>query len=101
MARRHCAHKPTAVTQIDDLHGGEFTGPDYEHWWLQAPCEYGRCTELLCPVCGGAQGGWGPLECPCQDWRPRRDQRAAVGPCPVKPSVLNRTRRRHRRRTRR
>lgn len=99
MNRYGCDHKTTStVTEWDDLLGGEVTRPDYTNWWGQGSCEYGNCTELLCPACGRNQGGWGPVDCPCQDWRPR-EQRAAVGPNHVKPSALRHGRRPHRRRT--
>lgn len=86
--RRGCAHKPTTITSkyIDWL-DEEITGPDYTSWWAKGQCEYGNCMELLCPVCGCVQGGWGPVDCPCEDHIPWPDMRHHPVHAAVKPSA--------------
>lgn len=91
---RHCRHLPTA-TRIYPFAGG-FEGPDFTGWYVKGVCEYGTCVELNCPVCGCNLGGWGPIDCPCEDmigYHAMR-QKAHV---PIKPSVAGRrpSRRRH------
>lgn len=86
--RRGCTHEPTQlVTKWDALSGEMVTDPDYGNWWVRGVCEYGHCVELNCPVCGCNQGGWGPVYCPCEDWKPYRAMRRQPRPTPVKPSV--------------
>jgi len=102
MGARGCKHKPARiVTRYSVLGDVEVTGPDYRNWWrTDGVCEYGNCTELLCPVCGCGQGGWGPMECPCEDWIGYHDMRREPVPAAVKPSAARPGRRIHRRRIR-
>lgn len=95
--RRGCRHKPaTIVTQYDDILEMEITGPEYRNWWARGVCEYGNCTELNCPECGCNQGGWGPVACPCEDWKPWRAMRSQPVHAAVKPSVARHRSGRHR-----
>jgi hypothetical protein len=50
------------------------------HYWrakrresrlIQQPCSEGNCVELIDPKTGENTGGWGPVECPCQDTETR------------------------------
>lgn len=96
--RRGCKHEPTeTVTMRDVLLGEMMTVPDYTSWWARGTCEYGHCVELNCPVCGCNKGGWGPVACPCEDWKPWPDMRRQPRPTPVKPSAarFRPSRRRH------
>lgn len=89
--RRGCTHRPPAIkTEYIEFLGKDVTGPDYASWWTLGECEYGNCGELLCPECGCVQGGWGPVECPCEDWIPWRDMRRSVSHAAVKPSIRRR-----------
>lgn len=49
---------------------------DTKGWVVRSVCEYGRCTELVCPVCGcNGWGGWGDIDCPCDDTVPFHGER--------------------------
>lgn len=36
---------------------------------IQQPCPEGNCTDLVDPKTGHLEGGWGPVDCPCDDTR--------------------------------
>lgn len=92
MSYRCCKHKPTG-RKMYDLAGMSFEGTDYTDWWIHGVCEYGNCVNLDCPVCGcNSGGGWGPIDCPCDDTVPYYDMRQQT-PVAVKPSVSTRRRR--------
>jgi hypothetical protein len=59
-------------------------------------CEYGNCSEGYCPQCGAVSYAEGPILCPCDDTIMFHEQRKAVGPNFVKPSLRRRGWRRRR-----
>lgn len=95
--RRACngRHEPAATkirtepTPLEQAMGRLFDPlprvvPDYDGWYVETTCEWGNCVELRCPVCGRMRMGWGPMDCPCDDWRVcpgmRRRRPVAVKP---------------------
>lgn len=57
---------------------------------IPGTCEYGNCTEGHCPKCGAICYGMGPVLCPCDDTKIFHEQRKAVGPNFIKPSLRRR-----------
>lgn len=99
MGIRHCRHEAPAhmLEPVEVMGGG---GDVYRHrngkpillpkpeWWIQGTCEYGNCVEFCCPVCRcNSGGGFGPVDCPCQNWIGYHDMRKAPVPVAVKPSL--------------
>lgn len=86
---RHCKHVSGISKRIAlwDDSGDTVIVHD---WWgdgyaVDGTCEYGNCVESNCPVCGcNKYGGWGPVECPCDDTvgyhEMRRKPKVAVKP---------------------
>ena len=102
MGIRHCRHKPPEhmLRTVTDPFGD---GDVFRHsngkpvllpcseWWVTGTCEYGNCVEFCCPVCGcNSGGGWGPVDCPCEDWIGYHAMRKAVAHAAVKPSLRRR-----------
>lgn len=87
---RSCRHQPS-TTRVLDTPWGALVVPDTRDWYVDGGlCEYRRCVEFDCPVCGCMRGGWGPMDCPCDDlhgYREMRRKRAVA----VKPSVRGRS----------
>lgn len=89
--RRSCSHLRKGHAEINrDMVRLFLLGLDNDFeppppWHVEQPCRYGNCMELLCPVCGCYRGGWGPVDCPCEDWICWLDMRSKPR-APVKPS---------------
>lgn len=98
-----CRHR-SPKTRLLGVHNTHWwTGPPVEAedivgWARHGRCEYGRCFELQCPICGANKyGGWGDIDCPCDDRVPNHEERRRAKVA-VKPSLGTNGKRRRRRR---
>lgn len=89
---RRCKHT-SGKTRLVGAHNTHWwTGPpveteDWQDWVVDGRCEYGRCVEWNCPICGcNRYGGYGPVDCPCDDGIGYHDMRRKPK-VPIKPSV--------------